>query len=272
MAAQLEFIKYEGNGNDFIIFDLRSSDTYFSELAKIAEKLCDRNYGIGADGVIVLLNRNRMHVFNADGSIAKNCGNGLRCAAHYLFNNAKHSDSLVLEILDRQFSCRRVDNDEIEVDMGQATLLDLDEIYLTSIDKPATRARVAVGNDHLVIYVKALIKEYDGILHEVLQTHSSSTMNIGFLSHDEDGRLISRVYERGVGFTLACASGACAASIMLVPRENSDETSFTFFQPGGNVVVKAKREEQGNDVVRFVVRQRAKAREIFRGSYQISLP
>lgn len=264
MVVQQSFTKYEGNGNDFIIFDLRFNADPFSHIASHAQNFCDRHVGIGADGIIVLLADRRMHVYNADGSEAYNCGNGLRCAANYLCNE-EHVASVTLQLGGRSFLCRRSNEHDIDVMMGLATLSRLDDLYLASIKQHAQVGLVNIGNDHVVIKLACVIENYDDLVAEV-QTHfSSSTLNLGFLSHDARGNYISRVYERGVGFTLACATGACAAATMITDTSIVGPQNFTLHQPGGSIVITTEQHVCAAGNKTFLVGQRAKAREVFRG-------
>jgi diaminopimelate epimerase len=231
------FFKYHGLGNDFVLLDRRESAVDID--APKAIQLCDRHLGIGADGVLVLLPshraRARMVVHNADGSIAEMCGNGIRCAAQYLAERAGPSSGESSR--PREDGAERVEIDtgagllsclihragravpEVEVSMGSAQLLD-PSLPSGKTGKafanqalagfPGVRGTaVSLGNPHLVLFDSPL--DQAPSLGPQIERHPAfpNRTNVEFARIEPDHVQIL-VWERGVGLTQACGTGACA--------------------------------------------------------------
>jgi diaminopimelate epimerase len=237
------FAKYEGLGNDFIVVDARSSD--FVSSARAAE-LCDRRFGIGADGVLLVLpardpaNAARMKVVNADGSVPEMCGNGLRCVAlHVARARGVVHGELAFET---DAGVRRCAIDDastatdapamVTVDMGVVRVIgertvDLDGALVSVIAADA-------GNPHAILFgefSRARIED----LGPKLATHAAfpSGTNVEF-ARIVDGAIDLFVWERGVGITLACGTGACAT--LAVACDNGHlarDVETTVKLPGG---------------------------------------
>ncbi len=230
----MKFTKWQGCGNDFIVLDfLNKSDIAFNTLAK---KLCDRHFGIGADGILVISDSNvadfRMRLFNADGSEAEMCGNGIRCVARYLYD-AKHTDKLEFTIetgAGALIPHLQIDNGCVTgvcVDMGEPHILP-QEIPVQGyggdsvIDQPITVQGhtycitcVSMGNPHAVVFVEDADEfpvEYIGPDFEHHTAFPART-NTEFASVIDSAHVRMRVWERGAGITLACGTGACATLV-----------------------------------------------------------
>ncbi len=236
------FFKYHGLGNDFVLLDRRESAVDID--APKAIQLCDRHLGIGADGVLVLLPsrraRARMMVHNADGSIAEMCGNGIRCAAQYLAERADpsggesrrseisglHEDGaerMEIETGAGLLSClvHRAGRaaPEVEVSMGTAQLVD-PSLPSGKTGKPFVNqalagfpglrgTAVSLGNPHLVLFDSQL--DQAPTLGPLIERHSAfpNRTNVEFARVEPD-HVQLLVWERGVGLTRACGTGACA--------------------------------------------------------------
>lgn len=216
----LPFSKYQGLGNDFILLDWE-----FPELPTPTSIrfLCDRHFGVGADGLLLLLpntlpssSPTRLVVYNADGSRPEMCGNGLRCAAfHVALRQSSdprrislpfHTDAGVL-IATVELPAQNPNEAAVTVDMGSVTLT-------TSVSLPDLGREilfVSVGNPHAVLFDPLSLTDLDTLARSI-STHPrfSDGINVGFGQLTARG-LQLRVWERGVGFTLACGTGACAA-------------------------------------------------------------
>lgn len=267
------FTKYHGNGNDFIIFDLTEKTSLYQIIIDNARDLCHRHRGIGADGVILLANNEHhfhMTIVNADGSLANNCGNGLRCAAAYLFKERKIIGPIEIVLNNRIFLCQKID-DEISVAMGSCRIVQLDEIRLDLLPGLAKCAFGHIGNSHLAILVDKPILDEDGLLNEVRRkTANASDLNIGFLSIEPSGRIISKVFERGVGWTNSCGTGACIAASFVALLFPDQINPVIISQPGGDVSITVSlREKSGNEAT-FDIVQRGKAAESFTGICQLA--
>lgn len=215
----LTFSKYQGLGNDFVLVDARESRARVTSAC--ATRLCDRRRGIGADGVITLLPTRdpralfRMHIFNSDGSEAEMCGNGLRCVVRLALRGAIGERVSV----DTDAGPRRgwlLPDGRVRVTLGTARLLQPD----VAIDALGHRRRaigVSMGNPHLVLEPwpeGTDLLELARTLGPTLEHHAlfPDRTNVGFLAPTKDAlRLV--VFERGVGITEACGTGAAAAAV-----------------------------------------------------------
>jgi diaminopimelate epimerase len=268
------FFKYHGNGNDFIIFDTtsRGVESYKQDIIKQTPQLCDRYGGIGADGVIVLEqreNRFRMMVINADGTPANNCGNGLRCVAAYLFKHHESLSQLTIELGQNLYLCERSE-DKITVTMGDCHIAMLGDVFLESCQSYAKMAYGSLGNEHLIAF---LDRSFDNLLIVVQELKEKfipyAGMNIGILFQDERKRFYSSVFEKGVGFTKSCGSGASAAASFLAMMDDNNVNPIIIKQPGGDIEVFVTVYTRTNNSGVCKVRQRGPATEVFRGICEV---
>jgi diaminopimelate epimerase len=260
--VELTFTKMNGLGNDFVFIEDLGGDWELSPDAVVW--LCDRHFGVGADGVILVRPAVDpsadfyMHYFNADGSLAEMCGNGARCFAKYLVDHGligSERDSLLIETLGGlkpvTFT-RQKDGTlhEATVDMG---IPELDpaklpstfggtQVYQCPIETPyGTYAvtGVSMGNPHAVIWVDdvddASVDTVGPFIETCDRFPKGTNVEFAQLVNDETIRL--RVWERGVGETLACGTGACAT---LVAGALSCYTGrhATIELPGGDLFVR----------------------------------
>ena len=234
------FSKYQGLGNDFLLFDGRSLDPEQAESAfsldgAAARRLCDRRFGVGADGVILALppregGELRMRILNADGSEAEMCGNGIRCLARFLADSDGDGPgrSWQVETLAGRIVPTLEAGGGIRVDMGPPflepqtvpTTLPIGPAGLPQggLEVEGERWQVAaagMGNPHVVIPVAdgaAVDLERFGAALEVHPAFPART-NVHFVQVLSPTHLVMRVWERGAGPTLACGTGACATLV-----------------------------------------------------------
>jgi diaminopimelate epimerase len=199
----MRFIKMEGLGNDFVLVD----GTVDVDPALVV-RLCHRRFGIGADGVLRVrteAGRIRMDYWNADGSSAEMCGNGLRCAARYAFDRGL-SPTRLFRILtpvgDRGVDAR----DEPRVELGPVAITGSLEYRQMSFQA------VNVGNPHAVTFVADLSQAPVTQIGKALQKDVEGGTNVEFVMVKQPDRIAMRVWERGIGETLACGSGMVAAA------------------------------------------------------------
>lgn len=201
----IKFSKYNGLGNDFIITDetVSSSDV---------KKLCDRHFGIGADGLIINKKRNGlpfMSFFNADGSVAKMCGNGIRCFAKYL--ELKNEDYSQIDTLSGIKQVEKID-DKYKVCLGKAQINFLDkEIELKN--KKIKLNFIDTGTDHCCIIDKEIdfefLEKYGKLIEKNYDIFPNGTnVNVAHILSENEMNVYT--WERGVGITLACGTGAGA--------------------------------------------------------------
>ncbi len=260
----LRFEKYEGLGNDFLVVDAASEGLVSPELA---QKLCDRHLGIGGDGVLLVLPpatpsaRARMLVWNADGSRPEMCGNGIRCVALHL---ARKDDAPgVTYVIDTDAgprTCkvdREGDSASVVVDMGRAEIagqhvatLDGNEVAFT---------KISVGNPHAVTFaLRGSSEELDRWGPQISSSFPGES-NVELAHEIGDHRFEVAVWERGVGRTLACGTGACATAVAAVSRNlASPGRGIEVRLPGGplEIVVRAGTLE---------LEMRGPARRVFSG-------
>lgn len=235
---KLSFTKMHGLGNDFAVVDLLTQRAKLTP-AQIAV-LADRHRGIGFDQLLAVEPPRRpeadfrYRIFNTDGSEAEQCGNGARCFARFVVERGlTKKQTLVLEVPRGTITATLQDEGWVEVDMGAPSFaLDAFPVTLGSRAEaqglslematdagPAVLTLVSMGNPHGVIFVPSVVDAPVAALGAALQAHEAfpESLNVGFCEIVDRKRLRLRVYERGVGETQACGSGACAA--MAAARE-----------------------------------------------------
>lgn len=250
----LNFVKYQGLGNDFILIDNRNADNPIIS-PELAVKMCDRHFGIGADGVIFALPGQEgtdytMRIFNADGSEPEMCGNGIRCLAQFLAHlegEAEIGKTYRIHTLAGTIAPCLQGEGQVRVDMGIPQLLAA-EIPTTLgnpeekiIDRPLIVAEqswpvtcVSMGNPHCIIFVADAAAIPLALLGTQFENHPTfpQRTNVEFIEVVQPDYLKMRVWERGAGATLACGTGACAAVVAGVLVGKS-ERRCTVELPGG---------------------------------------
>ncbi len=238
MRHVLQFSKYQGLGNDFLLLDGRSlgePEDAFGLTPERVRRLCDRRFGVGADGVILALppqegGELRMRIFNADGTEPEMCGNGIRCLARFLADSDGDvaPRSWEVETLAGRIVPALAEDGRIRVDMGAPfltpetipTALDVGEEglpvgLLEVLGQPLAVAAAGMGNPHAVVPVDdvaAIDLESLGAALEVHEAFPART-NVHFVEVIAPDHLVMRVWERGAGPTLACGTGACATLV-----------------------------------------------------------
>lgn len=253
----IEFTKYHGLGNDFILIDHRHSPTLtMTPTAAIA--LCDRHFGIGADGVIFVLPGQddtdyTMRILNSDGSEPEMCGNGIRCLARFIADleglAPQATKTYRIHTLAGLICPELQPDGQVTVDMGEPRLLAADiptqlgEAEGKAIAQPLTVAGqdwivtcVSMGNPHCITFVDdvaAIPLREIGPQFEHHPVFPQRT-NTEFIEVVAPDYIKMRVWERGAGITLACGTGACAAVVAGVLNQKCDRTA-TVELPGGNL-------------------------------------
>tara|TARA_B100000212_G_scaffold25630_1_gene17007 strand:+ start:494 stop:1354 length:861 start_codon:yes stop_codon:yes gene_type:complete len=258
---EFEFYKYQGNGNDFIIIDSRNNDSYRSLISNNifnVKKLCDRNFGIGADGLIFILNPDhdndsKMIIFNSDGSEAEMCGNGIRCMIEYL-NNQENSFTKKFEYrieTKAGLKVAKYNSGKISVRMGKPifdnkliptkmykNINDLLTDQFIYKDFNTKGYAVGMGNPHLIFFVEDLSLISHKELGPVFEKNDlfPDKTNVHFCQIINSEKIIVKVWERGAGSTLACGTGACA--IHVAARKLSKcEAKTSIILPGGELLI-----------------------------------
>lgn len=264
IVMELEFTKYHGLGNDFILIDNRAANEPVITPEQ-AIQLCDRHFGIGADGVIFALPGQdgtdyTMRIYNSDGSEPEMCGNGIRCLAQFLsyLEGADAKPEYRLHTLAGVMILKLSENGKVTVDMGlpqliasqiPTTLADADQKV---INRPLEVAGklwdvtcVSMGNPHCITFVEdvsAIPLETIGPEFEHHPVFPKRT-NTEFIQVVRSDYLKMRVWERGAGVTLACGTGACASVVAGVLTGKSDRLC-TVELPGGCLEIEWSEQDQ----------------------------
>lgn len=188
-------------------------------LSELARALCQRTFGVGADGVLFCFSSDiadaRMVMLNPDGSEAEMCGNGLRCCAKWHHGNVGGSGEYRIETGTGVLTCV-VRGDVVSVEMGIVELISSGVVSTVVLDDVIYESRgVMVGNPHLVVFVPAELEIKTEGWGSRLEHHPAfaDRTNVHFLSQMVDGSLRQVTWERGAGITLACGTGACACAV-----------------------------------------------------------
>ena len=236
----MKFTKMQAAGNDFIIVDARDLNYDWVTLSK---SMCDRHFGIGADGLILLQKDNEsgltMRIFNADGSEAEMCGNGIRCFALYAMKNelASGPEMKIRTLAGIKTVYARITktSKEVKVNMGAPKLkpkeipvniqMDKEELdiryvtdYPLKIDNEhLLLSFVSMGNPHAVAFINSPVSEFP--LKDIGPKVENNNIfpqktNFEIANIKGNNEIEARVWERGVGETLACGTGACAVGVV----------------------------------------------------------
>lgn len=216
-----------GLGNDFVVIDNRNGR--IKNLKKLALKLCDRRFGIGADQLIILNSSKKadfkMGIINADGSEVEMCGNGIRCLAKYIWENKLGSQKLAIETL-AGIMYPEKSGSQIKVDMGEPILAPENipaafnsttviDHPLKVKDKTFKVTCVSMGNPHAVIVVKDVDSAPVETFGPQIEAHKlfPKRTNVEFIQIINRKNIKMRVWERGAGETMACGTGASAVAV-----------------------------------------------------------
>lgn len=261
------FHKYEGLGNDFIVVEAEEPDVV---PVTVARRLCDRRRGIGADGVLVVLppaaadHAGRMIVINADGSIPEMCGNGLRCVAlHVARRRGVREGTLVFETGAGPLRCDVLDTGDaaaegqVTIDMGLVRWLE--DVRLDVEGEAWELALADAGNPHAITTRSVSRADIDRVGPR-LATHLRfpKGTNVEFATVLSPTMIDLVVWERGVGVTEACGTGACATVAVAVEKGWSPkDTEVAVTLPGG--VLQIRIDARGHAIMR------GPARHVFSG-------
>ncbi|WP_139998161.1 diaminopimelate epimerase [Paenibacillus paridis] len=253
----MNFTKMNGLGNDFVV--IAGEQQLPEGVADLAISLCNRFFGIGADGLVYILPSEiadfRMRIINSDGSEAEQCGNAIRCVAKYVYDNGlTDKEEITIETLGAgaQKVQLTVDNGEVSsvrVDMGEPilngltvpTTIDAERVIEHPIEVDGKEFRftaVSMGNPHCVIYVDDAVNFDLNVWGPKLETHPlfPRKINVEFVTVNSRNHTDMRVWERGAGPTLACGTGACATVVASVLTGATDRTA-TVSLKGGDLLI-----------------------------------
>ncbi|EJO69656.1 diaminopimelate epimerase [Leptospira kirschneri] len=280
--ASLKFTKMEGIGNDYVYIDSTQTDIRLTP--EQIQKISDRNFGIGSDGVIFIRNSKQgdfmMDMYNSDGSSSEMCGNGIRCVAKYIYDHGLTSSKNpkietgagILEVDLKVGSGNKVSL--VSVDMGKPVLVpsQIPVVWKneeTIIDQPLEIGdknlkftAVSMGNPHCVIFVDDSDEFPVRGIGPLIERNFifPKRVNVEFVTVRGKNHLYQRTWERGAGETLACGTGACAVMVAgsLTGRSGKD---VQIDLKGGTLRI--QWQESGN------ILMTGPAREIFSGEIEI---
>jgi diaminopimelate epimerase len=250
--AVLRFSKMHGAGNDFVILDLRDGTP--PPTPELSRKLADRHSGVGCDQIITIEPARGIgaaasyRIWNSDGSNASQCGNGARCVAAWLLRDGSaQGDRFEVDSPAGTHAVECLADGRFRIAMGVpqfapqaiplAGFVDAQDEYALDVDGEAVRfGAVSMGNPHALVEVDDIETAPVMSLGAALQAQGAFTdsVNVGFVEVDARDRIRLRVFERGVGETLACGSGACAAAAILMRRGRIDR-EVAVHLPGGEL-------------------------------------
>ena len=283
----MKFTKMHGCGNDYIYINGFTEKIAQEEKPELVRKISDRHFGIGGDGAIFINPSTEadfeMEMYNADGSRAEMCGNGIRCVAKYVYDKGM-TDKTKISII----SCGQIKYlelflkdgkvDTVKVNMG-APILRAEEIPViadagseTVVDAPITvqgkeykMTCVSMGNPHAVVFmddVEHLAIEQIGPYFEKHERFPKK-INTEFVKVIDRNHVQMRVWERGTGETLACGTGCCATVVACILNHLTDDT-VTVKLLGGEIEITWDREEN-------LVYMTGPAETVFEGEYNLGI-
>lgn len=261
MENQLTFYKYQGTGNDFVMVDNR--DLLFPKNRELIEKLCDRRFGIGGDGLILLENDLdpaqydfKMVYYNSDGNESTMCGNGGRCLVAFAY---------FLDIFEGKCRFSAIDGlHEAEID---GAIVKLKMIDVNALREKDGNYELNTGSPHFVQWVHDL--ENFRVFENGNKIRNSATyqqegINVNFVEHISDDEIFVRTYERGVeDETYSCGTGATAAA--LVAMKDKNRPSINVKVLGGNLKVYAEKDSSGYHNIWL----EGSAKQVFKGKIDL---
>lgn len=248
----MKFYKYTGLGNDFIIIDNSQNDIYMD--GELAQKMCDRYFGIGGDGVVLASPSEicdiRMDIYNSDGSIAEMCGNASRCFAKFVYEKGlvskeKFNIETLAGVIEPTIELENGLVKYVTVDMGEPKLAskdipfseDLDRVIDYSIklgDRDYKITSMFMGVPHTVIFTDNISDDYVIKLGREIETshYFPKKTNVNFVSIINRNEIIIRTWERGAGYTLACGTGSCASVVAGILNNKLDNKVLVHLRGG----------------------------------------
>lgn len=256
---KVDFTKMNGLGNDYIYFDCTKNANLIADPRETAIKLSDRHFGIGSDGIVLILKHPeadfQMRMFNSDGSESEMCGNAIRCVGKYVYDNGL-TDKEVIKvatgagILELIFTVENGSVEKIRVDMGAPilkglnipVLIDKDQVVGEKITTASGvdyyMTCVSMGNPHAVIFVDEVTDKHIHVDGKELEVHElfPNKINVEFVQVNSRKEVTMRVWERGAGETMACGTGASAVATASILNGFTDR-SVTVHLLGGDLEI-----------------------------------
>ena len=282
--SKIKFTKMQGLGNDFVLVDYEEIKNLDISLSELSIRMCDRKFGVGADGLIVV-NPDDMksntdvcwRIINSDGSEPQMCGNGMRCFAQYVFNHGLvQGKKFSVNTLAGTIIPEVLEGDLVRVNMGKP-ILEADKIPVKSNlfpvlndtlqagDRTFQFSAVSMGNPHCLIFTDENTEELALKYGSSIENNPifPEKTNVEFIKVISEKHIKINVWERGCGITLACGTGACASTVASI-LNNLTENKVTADLPGGTLTI----EWAGNPIDKeHDVFMTGSAKVVFEGEY-----
>tara|TARA_B100000886_G_scaffold49380_1_gene30427 strand:+ start:1198 stop:1983 length:786 start_codon:yes stop_codon:yes gene_type:complete len=260
---EINFSKYNGAGNDFIIIDDRKS--FINDNKSLISYLCDRHFGVGAEGLIILKESNNydfeiLH-YTSDGNLGSLCGNGSRCAVLFAYNKDIIGRKTVFNAFDGIHSAEILDNGLIKMEMKVNSDIVINS-YGTWLD---------TGSPHLVIEkddIDKLDVNNEGRLIRYNDLYKKEGVNVNFIEKISDDQFKIRTYERGVEKeTLACGTGSTASAICMNFLSRSNCNNITIKCKGGDLNVQFNSSKKNYKEISIT----GPAKQVFEGTIKVRI-
>lgn len=255
----MKFTKMHGLGNDYVYVNCFEENLEGIDLPQLAIDVSDRHFGIGGDGLILIMPSDkadfRMRMFNNDGSEGKTCGNGLRCVSKYVFDHGLTAETtFTIETLGGivvpEVTVKNGKVELVKIDMGEPWLNREEIPMLGNAGQRVINEKleageanfsvtcVSMGNPHCIIFVDDISAVDLPNIGPVIENHPAfpERTNVEFIQVLKEDEMIFKVWERGSGITLACGTGACAAGVAGVLNGKTDRKVLIHL-PGGDLQI-----------------------------------
>jgi len=251
----INYIKMHGLKNDFIIIDARTKKIFLNK--KNIKKISDRKKGLGCDQVVIIEKPKKkktsafIKFYNSDGSITKACGNATRCVAFLLMKEYK-TKKIALETESTLLNAFLAKNNQVSVDIGKAYFkwkqiplkrkININKINF-NVDSYIKPALVNVGNPHIIFFVKNLKKiNLKKVGPKIEKNHLfPERINVNFAKILKNNKIELRVWERGVGITKACGTGASATAVAAIKNKLINKRICYIHMDGGKLKIEYKK-------------------------------
>lgn len=261
--TKIKITKMQGCGNDFVVLDYSEYEKSGLSMEDLARRLCDRHFGIGADGMIIPDTKPNgetdigWYFYNSDGTTAQMCGNGMRCFAKYVYdkklvNKKQFSVKTLAGIIKPEIQ----EDGTVKVNMGTPILEESKipfkgEKTVKIKEKEFNIIPVSMGNPHCIIFTEEdtmhLAKTYGPDME--VHPYFPEKTNTEFVKIISKNEIEMRVYERGCGITLACGTGACASVVACILNNLTEDTVKVNLLGGAVTVVwSGTRENPDKDI------------------------
>ena len=257
--TNIKITKMHGCGNDFVFMDYEEYTKTGMALEELSKRLCDRHFGIGADGLIIPVPYDgddadiEWRYYNSDGTTAQMCGNGMRCFAKYVYDKGLvNKKSFSVKTLAGIKKPEILDNGLIKVNMGKPILNESDIPFKGEKQIGDFKITpVSMGNPHCVIFTDNTPLEMAKTYGPELEKHPyfPQKTNVEFVKVISENEIEMAVFERGCGITLACGTGACASVVASV-LNNLTDNNVRVNLPGGvvNIEWQGSKDNPNHDI------------------------